>query len=105
MAEHEDLDDISVFPLGIPMLAGPGTIATAMLYMSNSDSIAQQGVVLAAFALNMLVCLVMFLLAGPLVRMMGDSVAGGLTRILGVILAALSVQLLIDGIKGAFNLG
>ena len=47
----------------------------------------------------------MFLLAGPLVRMMGDSVAGGLTRILGVILAALSVQLLIDGIKGAFNLG
>ncbi|MBN05710.1 MarC family protein [Ponticaulis sp.] len=104
MAEHA-MEDISVFPLGIPMLAGPGTIATAMLYMSNSSNFAEQGVVLAAFALNMVICLAMFLLAGPLVRMMGDSVAGGLTRILGVILAALSVQLLIDGIKGAFNLG
>ena len=46
-----------------------------------------------------------FLAAGPLVRMLGASVAGALTRILGVVLAALSIQLLIDGIKGAFNLG
>ncbi|MEL6506482.1 MAG: MarC family protein, partial [Pseudomonadota bacterium] len=50
-------------------------------------------------------CLVIFLAAGPIVRAMGESVAGALTRILGVILAALSVQLLIDGIKGAFGLG
>ena len=57
---------------------------------------------LAAIGLNMLLCLIVFLIASPLVRAMGDSVAGAITRIFGVILAALSVQLLIDGLQGAF---
>ena len=98
-------DDISVFPIGIPMIAGPGSIATAMFYMSDADNWAEKGVILLAIGLNMLVTLGVFLLAGPLVRLLGASVAGAMTRIFGVILAALSVQLLIDGIKGAFNLG
>lgn len=98
-------DDISVFPLGIPMIAGPGSIATAMFYMSDTANWAEKGVILAAIGLNLLLTLVIFLVAGPLVRLLGASIAGALTRILGVILAALSVQLLIDGIKGAFNLG
>lgn len=101
----EDPEDISVFPVGIPMLAGPGSIATAMLYMSqHSGSLLGQSAVLLAIAANMLICLIIFLVAGPLVRLLGDSVAGAITRIFGVILAALSVQLLIDGIKGAFGL-
>ncbi|MFN7056950.1 MarC family protein [Hyphomonas sp.] len=98
-------DDISVFPMGIPMIAGPGSIATAMFYMSEAQSILHQGVVLAAIGMNLLITLVIFLAAGPLVRLMGASVAGALTRILGVILAALSAQLIIDGIRGAFNIG
>lgn len=98
------LEDISVFPLGIPMLAGPGSIATAMLYMSEGASWVSKSAVLAAIGANMVVCLIIFLIAGPLVKAMGDSVAGAITRIFGVILAALSVQLLIDGIKGAFGL-
>lgn len=97
-------DDISVFPLGIPMVAGPGSIATAMFYMSDKSDWIEKGVVLSAIGLNLLLTLVIFLIAGPLVRLMGASVAGALTRILGVILAALSVQLLIDGIRGAFSL-
>ncbi|MEM8616250.1 MAG: MarC family protein [Pseudomonadota bacterium] len=97
-------EDISVFPLGIPMLAGPGSIATAMLYMSETQSWVGKSAVLSAIGLNMLVCLAMFLLAGPIVKLVGDSIAGAITRIFGVILAALSVQLLIDGIKGAFGL-
>ncbi len=101
----EDPDDVSVFPIGIPMIAGPGTIATAMFFMSDAANWAQRAVVLSALAANLLLCLVVFLAAGPIVRAMGESVAGALTRILGVILAALSVQLLIDGIKGAFGLG
>lgn len=100
-----DMEDISVFPIGIPMIAGPGTIATAMLYMGEQATFAGKGVVLAALGANMLLCLVIFLAAGPLIRLMGESIAGALTRILGVILAALSIQLLIDGTKGAFNLG
>ncbi len=107
MSEHDiPAEDISVFPLGIPMLAGPGTIATAMLYMGNAEgNILEKAVVLTSLGLNMIVVLLVFLAAGPIIRFMGDSVAGALTRILGVILAALSIQLLIDGIKGAFGLG
>lgn len=97
-------EDVSVFPMGIPMIAGPGSIATAMFYMSEAQSMAHQGVVLAAIGLNLLITLVVFLLAGPIVRLMGASVAGALTRILGVILAALSAQLIIDGIRGAFGI-
>jgi multiple antibiotic resistance protein len=108
LEEHKndpEPDDISVFPMGIPMIAGPGSIATAMFYMSEADSWQAQGVVLAAIGVNLVITLVIFLLAGPIVRLIGASVAGALTRILGVILAALSAQLLIDGVRGAFNLG
>ncbi len=108
LAEHdadEPMDDVSVFPLGIPMLAGPGSIATAMLYMSQYDDWIGKGAILLAIGVNMLICLFVFLAAGPLVRAMGESISGAITRIFGVILAALSVQLLIDGIKGAFGLG
>jgi len=100
----EHLDDVSVFPLGIPMLAGPGSIATAMLYMSQHASWIGKSAVLSAIVANMIICLIVFLAAGPLVKAMGESIAGAITRIFGVILAALSVQLLIDGIKGAFGI-
>ncbi len=101
----EDPDDVSVFPIGIPMVAGPGTIASAMFFMSDAGGWGERLIVLAALAANLLLCLAIFLAAGPIVKAMGESIAGALTRILGVILAALSIQLLIDGIKGAFGLG
>ena len=107
MSEHDastSPDDVSVFPVGIPMIAGPGTIATAMFYMAEAETTIEKSVIVAALAVNLVLVLVIFLLAGPLVRAMGPSIAGALTRILGVILAALSVQLLIDGIAEAFNL-
>jgi len=100
----EDPDDVSVFPIGIPMIAGPGTIATAMFYMSDANNWLERSMVLSALAANLILCLFIFLAAGPIVKAMGESIAGALTRILGVILAALSVQLLIDGIKGAFGI-
>ena len=103
--KHTEPDDISVFPMGIPMIAGPGSIATAMFYMSDANGIIEKGVVLGAIGLNLVLTLIVFLLAGPIVRLLGASVAGAMTRILGVILAALAAQLLIDGIKGAFVLG
>lgn len=103
--KHSEPDDISVFPMGIPMIAGPGSIATAMFYMSEAPSLVHQGVVLAAIGANLLILLIVFLLAASIVRLIGASVAGAITRILGVILAALSAQLILDGIRGAFNLG
>ncbi len=107
MSHHGEGDapeDISVFPIGIPMIAGPGTIAAVMFYMAEAGSVLEKGVILGALGVNLLLVLVIFLAAGPIVRALGPAVAGALTRILGVILAALSVQLLIDGIKEAFAL-
>lgn len=106
LAEEEGrLEDISVFPIGIPMIAGPGSIATAMLYMQNAGSDPMSiGIVSAAIGANLLLTGLIFLAAGPLMRIMGQSIAGAITRIFGVILAALAVQLMIDGIIGAFGL-
>lgn len=95
-------EDISVFPMAIPMLAGPGAIASIMLFMSEAGgSLANQGLVLAGMLANLAVCLVLFLLVGPLMRLIGDTLAAMITRILGVILAALATQFLFDGIAGA----
>jgi multiple antibiotic resistance protein len=108
LAEEEAagrLDDISVFPIGIPMIAGPGSIATAMLYMQNTggDPVGI-GIVSGAIAVNLVLTLLVFLAAGPLMKIMGESIAGAITRIFGVILSALAIQLMIDGITGAFGL-
>ena len=108
LAEEEAagrLDDISVFPIGIPMIAGPGSIATAMLYMQNAQGDPVSiGIVSAAIGINLVLTLLVFLAAGPLIKVMGESIAGAITRIFGVILSALAIQLMIDGIIGAFGL-
>ncbi|MEZ5939258.1 MAG: MarC family protein [Hyphomonadaceae bacterium] len=97
------LDDISVFPIGIPMIAGPGAIATAMLYMRNAGGDPVNIlIVVAAIGANLLLVLVTFLIAGPLMRLMGESIAGAITRIFGVILAALAIQFMVDGLKAVF---
>ena len=99
------LDDVSVFPLAIPMIAGPGSIATAMLYMQNAggDGVGI-GIVSFAIAANLVLAGLIFLVAGPLIRVMGDQIAGAITRIFGVILSALAIQMIIVGVIGAFGL-
>jgi multiple antibiotic resistance protein len=108
LAEEEAagrLDDISVFPLAIPMIAGPGSIASAMLYMQNAGGDAVGvGIVSFAIAANLVLAGLIFLAAGPLMKVMGDQIAGAITRIFGVILSALAVQMIIVGVTGAFAL-
>ncbi|MEM9878220.1 MAG: MarC family protein [Pseudomonadota bacterium] len=100
---HAELDDISVFPLGIPLIAGPGAIASIMLLHGQyaGDRLAQLAVWSAAGA-TLLLSLVLFLLANPLMRLIGQTLAASLTRVLGVILAALAAQFIFDAIKGTF---
>lgn len=95
-------EDISVFPMAIPMLAGPGAIASIMLFMNEAagDRIAQ-GLVFAGLAANLVVCLGLFMTVGFIMRIIGDTLAAMITRILGVILAALAAQFIFDGIAGA----
>ena len=98
-----DHDEISIFPMGIPMIAGPGSIASAMLLMSRADGWAERGVVLGALATTLVLTLVSLLLAGPLMKLVGYRVEAMITRILGVILAALAAQFVIDGVKASFT--
>jgi multiple antibiotic resistance protein len=98
--QHED---VSIFPMGIPMIAGPGSIASAMLLMSRGQGLAADLVVLAALALVLVLTLACLLVAGPLMRLLGYKLEAMITRILGVILAALAVQFVIDGIRGSLS--
>jgi multiple antibiotic resistance protein len=97
------IEDVSVFPMGIPMIAGPGSIASAMLLMSRGTGWAESLTVLAALGGVLLLTMVALLVAGPLMRLVGHKIEAMITRVLGVILAALAVQFVIDGIRGALS--
>ena len=97
-----EAEDISVFPMAIPMITGPGSIASAMLWVSRADGIAEIAVVLAAITTVMAITLLTLLAAGPLMRLIGEKVEAMITRILGVILAALAAQFVVDGLKESF---
>jgi multiple antibiotic resistance protein len=96
-------EDISVFPMAIPMIAGPGSIASIMLLMSRSDGLNESLVVLGALGAILALTLLALLAAGPIMRVLGTKVEGMITRILGVILAALAAQFVIDGISISFS--
>ena len=98
-----DHDDISIFPMAIPMIAGPGSIASVMLMNARSNGIEQSLMVLAALAVVMIVTLVSLLAAGPLMKALGYKVEAMITRILGVVLAAVAAQFVIDGIRASFQ--
>ena len=103
-AAHEvdhAVEDIAIFPMAMPMLAGPGGIASVMLLMAQAPGMAASLAVLAALTLVMAVTLVMLLMATPLMRIFGSQVESVVTRLLGVVLAALAVQFVIDGVRGS----
>jgi multiple antibiotic resistance protein len=97
-----EAEDISVFPMAIPMITGPGSIASAMLWVSRADDTIQVAIVLAAITTVMLITMVTLLAAGPLMRLIGEKLEAMITRILGVILAALAAQFIVDGLKQSF---
>ena len=97
-----EAEDISVFPMAIPMIAGPGSIASAMLWVSRADGTAEVAAVLAAITVVMLLTMFALLAAGPIMKVIGEKLEAMITRILGVILAALAAQFVIDGLKQSF---
>jgi multiple antibiotic resistance protein len=88
--------------MAIPMIAGPGSIASVMLMTSKSSGMEQSLVVFGALAVILIVNMFALLAAGPLMSFLGYRIEAMITRILGVILAALAAQFVIDGIKASF---
>ena len=104
--EHEEAlkrEDISVFPLAFPFIAGPGALATILLM---SGEVWGKPVLFAGFmavvALVILVCLALMLTAARLMIVLGVTGAAVMNRLSGVVLAALAVQFITDGIRGSF---
>lgn len=94
-----DSADIGVFPLAIPLIAGPGTLAASMIQVgeAHGDPMLMVGVFAATFVV-LLLCYLAMRVSGPLGRMIGASGLHVVTRVLGVLLAALAVQYVADGI-------
>lgn len=99
-AEEEDGDDPSIFPIAIPLIAGPGSIATVILLAGQRPGaeglIWVIGVMLSVIAL----VFIMFLTSGLLERALGKVGINVVTRLLGMLLAALAVQFVLDGLRG-----
>lgn len=103
--ENERRNDISVFPLAIPLLSGPAAITILILLMKEAQGqmMAQFMIIIALF-LNMVLCWIAFRYATIIARFLGHSGINVLTRIFGILLTALACQFFIDGIREAFNL-
>ncbi|HEY9092232.1 MarC family protein [Parasphingorhabdus sp.] len=100
--DHPEIEDVAIFPMAMPMIAGPGSIAAIMLLMSRSDDMESRLVIVGALGLVLLLTLTGLLLAGPLMRVLGGNVEAVVTRLLGVLLGALAVQFVVDGLRGSF---
>jgi multiple antibiotic resistance protein len=101
---NEAHDDVSIFPMAIPMIAGPGSIASVMLLTSRANGTEESLIVLSALATVLAGTMLALLLAGPLMKLLGYKMEAMITRLLGVILAALAAQFVVDGIKASFEL-
>jgi multiple antibiotic resistance protein len=101
--EDDGADDPSVFPIAIPLIAGPGAIATMILLAGQSGTWLNLAGVLAVMAAVLLLVLGFFLTAGLIERALGKTGITVVTRLLGMLLAALSVQFVLDGLR-AFGL-
>lgn len=100
---EEHVEDVSVFPMAMPMIAGPGSIATIMLLTARAHGTVETLVVLGALGAVLLLTLIALIAAKPLMKLMGTHVEAVITRLLGVLLAALAAQYVIDGVKAVLT--
>ncbi|MBD2428512.1 MarC family protein [Phormidium sp. FACHB-1136] len=97
--EAESRRDVSVFPLAIPLIAGPGSLASILVLSRESTNYyLGLSVVLAAAAIVILLCYLFLLLSRPMAKVLGQIGINVVTRVLGVLLAALAVQYIVDGL-------
>ena len=101
---YKDRSDIAVFPLAIPLLAGPGTMTAMIMFSTAAHGAMEYGQVLGAAMLVQLIAFACLIGAAALGRFFGPTGYGIITRVMGVLLAAMSVQFISDGLNELFNL-
>ncbi len=97
--QAEPAPDPSVFPLAMPLIAGPGAMTTMILLTGQQSDIAGQAMVFGVMTLVLLLVFIMFLAGDFIERLLGQTGINLITRLFGMFLAALSVQFVIDGIR------
>lgn len=93
-------EDISAFPIGMPLVAGPGAMSATVLLMANAEGdLVLKAIVIGSLLVILLVTLFSMLLAGQLQRLLGITGMHVIARVFGVLLCALAVQFVFDGIQ------
>ena len=100
--EHQPVEDPSVFPLATPLLAGPGAITSMILLIDQADGVTGVFFTLGVLLAVLLVALFFFVMSTAMERILGATGINVVTRLMGMLLAALSVQFVIDGVKEVF---
>ncbi|KPV39127.1 MarC family transcriptional regulator [Thiohalorhabdus denitrificans] len=101
--EAQEREDISVFPLAFPLIAGPGAITTVLLMASEGGAWTGQLVRLGIIFAVLLLTLTSLLLTARIMQVLGETGTNVIDRLLGLVLAAIAVQFVVDGIGGAFG--
>ncbi|MFO7603744.1 MAG: MarC family protein [Gammaproteobacteria bacterium] len=100
--EAEGKQDISVFPLAFPLLAGPGALTTVLLMVGNITTLTERAIMAGVILAVSVVTLLILLPAQRLSKLLGQTGANVVSRLLGLVLAALAMQFIIDGIRLSF---
>ena len=101
-AIEEHVRNIAAFPLAIPLIAGPGAITATILLASRSEGDAMRlAILLAVIVIVLVLCFVVFALAARIAKRLGVTANIVASRLLGVLLAALAVQYVVDGVRAA----
>ena len=98
------LEEVAIIPLAIPLISGPGAITTVMLYMAKSGQISEKLTVLASIAAIGLTVWLILCSSNRIQERLGRVGIKVMTRMMGLILTSMAVQMIINGIKGAFGL-
>jgi multiple antibiotic resistance protein len=99
--EHEAAEDVAIAPLAIPMLAGPGALSTVAVLMSQARDIAEVSMVFTAIILTGFICWFTLRLAQPIQRRLGMTGIHIVGRVLGLVLAGIAVQFVLNGLAAA----
>jgi multiple antibiotic resistance protein len=104
MIEGQTKEDVAVTPLAVPMLAGPGAISTVIVLSTQARGTVETAIVYLSVVVTGVITLIVLQLGEPLFERLGKTGIRVMTRIMGLILAAIAVQLVFSGIKEAFGL-
>jgi len=102
-AEIEEREAVGIVPLGVPLLAGPGAITTVIIYVTEkSATIIDQAMIFVAVVIVMLISYYLLYFSDIFFKYLGKTGNQVISRIMGLILAAMSIEFIVEGIKGLF---